>query len=352
MQTSVFRRRLYALAAAAALPLAAACEGDANEPEIAERLVVAVNSVGNTLSLVPVDGPANVPTREVSLGAQGSPVDMAVRGATAVVPMGTYPFALVVDLRAGAVTRAVALPANSGATGVAFVNDTLALVANSNLNTVSPVRVRSGTVGAPIAVGRFPQAIVQDRGQLFVINANLQNFAPVGPGSVTVLDSRLAVTRTIQLSGINPQAGVVVDRRLYVINGGTYDRASGSLSVIDLGTMTEVEHHTGFGFFPTTIAASDEGILHFGGYGAGVFAWNPDTRRFTVAPASPVTPNGSAIVADLDFDDQGRLHVSDSGSCTGPGVVHRLTGRYVLERSVPVGVCPVGLVFADIPELD
>jgi hypothetical protein len=351
MQTR-FLRRLYALAVAAALPLAAACDGDPIEPEIAERLVVTVNSVSNTLSLVPVDGGDNAQAREVSLGAQGTPVDLAVRGATAVVPLGTYPFAAVVNLRTGTVTHTVALPAGSGATGVAFVNDTVALVANSNLNTVSPVRVRSGTVGAPIAVGRFPQAMVEHGGRVFVLNANLVNFSPAGPGSVTVLDSRLGVVRTIQLTGVNPQAGVVVDNRLYVINAGYGDRPTGSLSVIDLSTLAEVEHHTGFGAFPTTIAASQGGNLHVGGFGLGVTVWDPRGDRFIVAPAAAVKPGNSAIVADLDFDYQGRLHVTDSGFCTDRGVVRRLSASYQVERSVTVGVCPVGLQFADIPEDD
>jgi hypothetical protein len=351
MQTR-FLRRLYALAVAAALPLAAACEGDPTEPEIAERLVVTVNSVSNTLSLVPLDGGDNAQVREVSLGAQGTPVDLAVRGATAVVPLGTYPFAAVVDLRAGAVTHTVALPAGSGATGVAFVNDTLAVVANSNLNTVSPVRVRSGTVGAPIGVGRFPQALVEHGGRLFVLNANLVNFAPAGPGSVTVLDSRLGVVRTIQLTGVNPQAGVVVDNRLYVINAGYGDRPSGSLSVIDLSTLAEVEHHTGFGAFPTSIAASEGGDLYVGGFGLGVMVWDPRKKDFVYGPADAVDPGNSSIVADLDFDHRGRLHVTDSGFCTEPGLVRRLSATFQVERTVTVGVCPIGLQFADIPEDD
>lgn len=349
MQTR-FLRRLYALAMAAALPLAAACDGDPIEPEIAERLVVTVNSVGNTLSLVPVDGGANVQAREVSLGAQGTPVDLAIRGATAVVPLGTYPFAAVVDLREGVVAHTVQLPAGSGATGAAFANDSVALVANPALNSVSPVHVRRGEVGPPIAVGPYPHAIVENGGRLFVLNANLANFSPAGPGSVTVLDSRLDVVRTIQLSGLNPQAGAVVGNRLYVINAGRFTEPGGSLSVVDLTTLAEAEHHTGFGFFPTTIAASAGGDLHIGGYGLGVSVWDPQAEEFIVAPADAVEPGNSANVADLGFDYQGRLHVTDSGSCTERGLLHRLSPSYALERTSTVGVCPVGLEFANIPE--
>jgi hypothetical protein len=351
MQTR-FLRRLTALAAAAALPLAAACDGGPNEPEIAERLVVTVNSVSNTLSLVPVDGGADVQVREVSLGGQGTPVDVAVRGATAVVPMGTYPFALVVDLRAGEIAHTVPLPANSGATGVAFLDDTLALVANPSLNTVSPIPVRNGTAGAPISVGTYPHAIVEHRGRAFVLNANLVNFSPAGPGSVTVLDARLGVVKTIQLTGLNPQSGAVVGSRMYVINAGRFSEASGSLSVIDLNTLTEVEHYTGFGFFPGTIAASEAGDLHIGGYGLGVFVWDPEAEAFTVPPADPVEPGGSAVVADIGFDYENRLHVTDSRNCVERGVLYRLGQSYALERTTTVGVCPVGLAFANIPEED
>lgn len=351
MQTR-FLRRLYALAAAAALPLAAACDSDPNEPEIAERLVVTVNSVSNTLSLVPVEGSAATQVREISLGAQGTPVDLAVRGATGVVPLGTYPFAAVVDLRAGTVLHTVALPSESGATGVAFANDSIALVANPGRNSVSPVNVRRGTAAAAIDVGRYPHAIIEDRGRLFVLNANLLEFVSQGPGSVTVLDSRLAVTRTIQLSGVNPQTGVVVGNRLYVLNAGTFAEASGSLSVIDLNTMAEVEHYTGFGFFPTTLAASPAGLLHVGGYGLGVTVFDPRTGTFTVPAPNAIDPGESSIVADLGFDFQGDLHVTDSTNCTDAGFLYRLSPAYEAERTVTVGVCPVGLAFADIPEED
>jgi hypothetical protein len=351
MQTR-FLRRLTALAAFAALPLAAACDGDPNEPEIAERLVVVVNSVSNTLSLVPVDGGSSVQPREVSLGAQGTPVDVAARGAAAVVPMGVYPFALVVNLRTGQVAHTVALPAGSGATGVAFLNDSIALVGNPALNTVSPINVRTGTAAAPIAVGTYPSSIVEHRGRAYVLNANLVNFSPAGPGSVTVLDARLGVVKTIQLTGVNPQAGAVVGSRLYVINAGRFSEPSGSLSVIDLNTLSEVEHHTGFGFFPGTIAASDAGELHVGGYGLGVFVWDPDAEEFTIAPDESMEPNGSAIVADLGFDYAGRLHVTDSRDCTERGFLYRLERDFDVDRSTTVGVCPVGFAFADVPEED
>jgi hypothetical protein len=348
-----FFRRLAALAALA-LPLgAAACEGDPNEPEIAERLVLTVNSVENSLSLIPVDGGANVQVRTVGLGASGTPTGVSARGAYAVVPLGTYPFAAVVNLRTGMVDYRIALPVNSGATGSDFVNDSIAVVANPGRNTVTPINVLRGTSEAPIAVGTYPAAVISDGARVYVLNGNLVNFAPAGPGSVTVLDENLGVVRTVQLTGINPSAGAIVGNRLYVLNAGSFGGNNGSLSVVNLQTLAEESHHTGFGEFPSSIAASPGGDLYVGIYGTGIVVWDPQSRTFRVPLNAPIKPNGSGIVSGLGFGYAGRLHTADAGTCQTPGVVHRLSANDgSLERTVTVGICPFGIAFADVPEED
>lgn len=350
MQNRFFRR----LAALAALSLlAAACDGDGpNTPRIAERLVLTVNSVENSLSLVPVDGGTGTQARAVGLGAQGTPVGVSARGAYAVVPLGTYPFAAVVNLRTGTLQTRVALPDQSGATGSAFVNDSIAVVANSGRNTVTPVNVLRGTAAAEVQVGTYPQAIVSDGARVYVLNGNLVNFASAGPGSVTVLDAQLGVVRTVQLSGVNPSAAAFVGNRLYVLNSGSFGASNGSLSVINLQTLAEESHHTGFGEFPSSIAASLGGELYVGIYGTGIVVWNPQTRAFRVPLTAPLTPGGSGIVAGLGFGPLGRLHTVNPGTCQTPGVMHRLTGDATVDRTVTVGICPFGIAFADVPEAE
>lgn len=346
-----FFRRLAALAALA-LPLgAAACEDDPTEPRIAERLVLTVNSVERSLALVPVDGGTNVQVRTVGLGAQGTPTGVSARGAYAVVPLGTYPFAAVVNLRTGTVESRVALPANSGATGSDFLNDSIAVVANPGTNSVTPVNVRRGTAGASVTVGTYPAAVISDGARAYVLNGNLVNFAPAGPGSVTVLDEQLRVLRTVQLSGINPSAAAIVNNRLYVLNSGTFGGNNGSLSVVSLQTLAEESHHTGFGEFPSSIAASPAGDLYVGIYGTGIVVWDPQSRTFRVPLSGPIKPAGSGIVSGLGFGYAARLHTADAGSCQTPGVVHRLSASDgSLERTVTVGICPFGIAFADVPE--
>lgn len=347
-----YTRRLAALAALAVLPFAAACDSDPNEPEIAERLVLTVNSVENSLSLAPVDGGNDAQVRTVGLGAQGTPVGVAARGAYAVVPLGVYPFAAVVDLRAGAVSSTVPLPQGSGATGQAFVNDTLAVVANPGRNSVSPVRVRSGTAGPEVAVGTYPQAIVSDEARVYVLNGNLVNFSPAGPGSVTVLDNQLRFVKTVQLTGINPAAGAIVGNRLYVLNSGSFGGNNGSLSVVNLQTLTEETRHDGFGNYPSSIAAAPDGELYIGIYGTGVVVWSPATSSFRIGLGQALTPGGSATVAGIGFDYAGRWHSADPRTCQTPGFLHRMSENDAVQRSLQVGVCPFGIAFADVPEED
>jgi hypothetical protein len=348
MMKTRLARRLAGMAALAALSLSAACERNPALPDGDERVAVVVNSVDNTLSIVPLEG-GNA-ARTVGLAqAASSPVDLAVRGNVAVVPLGVYPFAAVVDLAAGVVSHRVPLPANSGATGVAFVNDSVALVANPGRNTVSPVNVRRGQAGAEIPVGVYPQAIVAGNGATFVINSNLVNFAPAGPGSVTVLNPALGVVKTIPLSGVNSAAGAVLGDRLYVLHSGNFGQVNGSLSVVNLQTLTEESHHTGFGAFPTSLEAlGNPSVLYVGGFGYGITAWNPATRQFLVPPATSLRPNGVADVGDMTVDDQGQLFFTAPGNCTQPGNLYLVGPSGAIAGQATVGVCPLGVELARI----
>lgn len=346
--------RALRLAALALLPLAAACEGEnPNQVRIEERLVATVNSTAASLTLAPADGPAGQ-TRIVELGtAQMSPTGLSARGDRAVVPLGIYPFAAVVDLRAGTLLHTVALPAGSGATGSAFVDDTLAVVANPGRNTVTPLRVNRGTAGAEVAVGTYPHAVASDGSRVYVVNANLVNFSPAGPGSVTVLSSTLGFVRTIQLSGTNPSAAAIRGNRLYVLHSGTFGGNDGSLSVVNLQTLAEESHHTGFGEFPSSLAVSPSGELYVGLFGAGIVTWSPTTRAFVRGFDDPVTPAGATVISGIGFDHAGRLHAATPGTCAAPapGTMYRLNAAgTAVDRTIQTGTCAFGIAFADVPE--
>jgi hypothetical protein len=328
--------------------LFAACRGDSTGPGARGEVAVVLNSVENSLTVVSVEGGGE--PRTIGLGgANATPTTLAVRGNLAAVPLGLYPFVAVVDLSAGAVLRTVALSEGSGATGVAFLNDSIAVVANPELNTVTPVNVLRGTTGAQIAVGTYPQRVVASGGRVYVVNANLEMFSPAGPGSVTVVDENLAVAGTIALSGFNPGAAVFVGGRLYVVHSGNWGVEDGSLSAVDVSAATEIDHHTGFGDGPVDASASPVGRLYVAAWGEGIFVWDPLTKLFTRDPADPLRPDGAQSVSATGFDDAGRLYAIDPGNCTAPGRLLRLGDGGTVTRTVQVGVCPVAVIFAEVP---
>jgi len=247
--------------------------------------------------------------------------------------------------------RTVALPAGSGATGVAFVNDSIALVANPNLGTVSPVNVLSGQALSEIEVGAFPQGVIAVDGLAYVVNANLVNFAPAGPASITVIDgATLEVIDEIVLSGENAAAAALgPNGRLYVIHSGTWGMDNGSVSVVNLSTRTETDHVSGFGNFPGSVAVDGPSHVYVGVFGVGMMVWDALTGSFVRGPANAVEPGGVASTSGIAHDSEGRTYAL-TPDCQNPAAAHRLAADYSLELSIPVGICPFAISFTEVEE--
>ena len=330
----------------------AACSSDGIEPLPTETAEVGVvlGSVDRSLTIFEVDNPTQ--TRIVGVGLDGSPVGMAVRGRLAAVPLGIVPAVAVVDLKDGILLRTVGLPQGSGATGAAFLNDSIVLAANPDLNSVTPINVLAGTRGSDIEVGRFPQAIVVEGGRAFVLNAELEGFNPDGPATVSVINiESLTVTSTIQLSGENAAAGGVgPDGRLYIVNSGSFGAANGSLSVVDLTGLSEVEHHLGFGDGPGSLAFGPSARVYIGSFSYGVTIWDTGLDAFILGPADALAPGGIPSTSGVGFDEAGRLYTLAPGFCDGPGTTNRHDGAYDVEITISVGICPVAITFTTIEE--
>ena len=332
--------------------LLVACFGDGTEPlplETAEVGVV-LGSVDLSLTIFEVENPTQ--TRLVGLAPTGSPVTLAVRGELAAVPLGFVPAVAVVDLKEGVVLRTVGLPEGSGATGAAFLNDSILLAANPGLNSVTPINVLAGTLGSNIEVGRFPQAIVVEGGRAFVLNAELEGFVPDGRATVSVIDvETLTVTSTIQLSGENAAAGSVgPDGRLYIVNSWSFGAGNGSLSVVNLTSLIEAEHHTGFGDFPGSLALGPSARAFVGAFSYGVVVWDTSLDAFIRGPAEALTPGGVAGTSGVGFDGAGRLYTLTPGFCDGPGTADRHDGMFEVDVTISVGICPLAIAFTTIEE--
>ena len=336
----------------------AACGSDGTEPlppETAEVGVV-LGSVDLSLTIFEVENPTQA--RIVGVGLDGSPVSIAVRGRLAAVPLGIVPAVAVVDLKDGILVTTVGLPQGSGATGAAFLNDSIVLVGNFNLNSVTPINVLAGTRGSEIEVGRFPQAIVVGGGWAFVLNAELEldpvsGFpVPDGPATVSVIDiESLTVTSTIELSGENAAAGSVgPDGRLYIVNSGSFGAANGSLSVVNLTSLIEAEHHTGFGDFPGSLALGPSARAFIGAFSYGVAVWDTSLDAFIRGPAEALVPGGIPSTSGVGFDEAGRLYTLTPGFCDGPGTAHRHDCMFEVAVTISVGICPLAIAFTTIEE--
>ncbi len=306
---------------------------------------VVVNSIDVSITVVPVDSPQNA--RQVGLAPAGTPVSAAASGQLIAIPLGQVSALAVYDFATGAV-KTIALPPNSGASGVAFVSDSIVYVANSNLNTVSVVDVARGTVDRDIPVGVFPQAIAARQDRVFVMNGELDsNFQPARPGTITVIDPGThEVTDTVRLSGFNPTAGAWrFDGLLYVVNSGTFGRADGSVSVVNPDPAQEIAHHPVFGEFPGDIAFDAFGIAYVSSFAYGIAVWDPDSRAFVNPPSSPLIVGGYSISSGVGFDRAGRLYTLIPGDCIAPGAALRTLPNASLVQEVDVGVCPIDITF-------
>jgi hypothetical protein len=331
--------------------LVVGCDGDPIEPILSVREVgVVVASTDIALTVFDVDDPTV--TRTVGLGPDGSPVSLATRGNLAAVPLGIVPAVAIVDLVDASLLRTVALPTGSGATGAAFVNDSIVLVANPGLNTVTPVNVWSGVAGPQIDVGVYPQGIVAGAdGKAYVVNANLVNFAPAGPSSITIIDgATLVVEGEIALTGENAAAAAQGPSGfLYVIHSGTWGSNDGSLSVVNPATRLELDHVTGFGNFPGSLAVDPESHVYVGIFGVGTVIWDGSTNSFVRDLGDPLVPNGIASTSGIGHDSDGRLYTL-TPDCQLPAEAHRLSSDYSVDVSVPVGICPFAISFTEVPD--
>ena len=329
-----------------------ACEGDG--PTGVENGVpgletaVVVNSMDLSITVFPVDSPSMVHT--IGLAQAGSPVSIAVREGRAAVPLGLLSAAAVIELATGDV-QTIPLPENSGATGVAFLNDSIAYVANPGLNTVSPLNVLDRTAAAEIAVGIYPQAVAAASDHVLVLNAELdETFRPAREGAISVIDPAANTeVAAILLSGFNPSAAAFgPDGLLYVVNSGSFGQGDGSLSVVDVSALSEVEHHTGFGEFPGAIAFGPTGHAYISSFSYGVAVWDAQGDTFIRSPSDPLPLPEPNAVSGVGFDSYGRFYALKPGDCIAPSVALRFNPDLSFDREISVGVCPIAIAFTHV----
>jgi hypothetical protein len=352
----MMRRHSFVAPAVIALGLTALGLGcsDTNAPlPDPQEVLLAVNSTGNTLSIVPVDGPKGAV--QVPLGGTTpTPTGVSAREGVAIVPLGLDNAVAVVDLRAATVTRTIPLPEHSGATGSAIVDDSIAYVGNPNLNSVSRVNYLTGTT-SEVPVGIYPSGLIFTRGKVFVLNANLdETFSPAGPSWLTIIDpatnGEAIGVDSIALTGEGnaSYAAVGSDGLLYVMSTGDYFSGEGRLSVVDPLARVEVASFAGFGTGPGNVAADADARIFVSSYTEGVMEFNLDSNKVVRGAGQGVPIPLNATVA---VDSKGRVYGIETGPCSGGrvGIAHVLDADLEETGTIMLGECPVGSAVVQIP---
>ena len=345
--------RRNSFATAAVLAAALGCS-DTNAPlPDPEEVLLAVNSTANTLSIVPVDAPSS--TVQVPLGGTTpTPTGVSAREGVAIVPLGLDNAVAVVDLRTASVLRTIPLPENSGATGSAIVDDSIAYVGNPNINTVSRVNYLTGAT-SEVPVGVYPSGLIFTRGKVFVLNGNLdETFSPAGPSWLTVVDPATNAVASGEASipltgeGNASYAAVGSDGLLYVMSTGDYFSGEGRLSVVDPLARTEVASFAGFGTGPGNVAADADSRIFVSSYSEGVMEFNLDSNKVVRGAGQGVPIPSNATVA---VDSKGRVYGIETGACSGgqPGKAHVLDAELAETGTIELGECPVGSAVVQIP---
>ena len=330
--------------------LAAGCAATTPSPPTPEEHLVVLNAGDPSLTILPLSSPTSPVT--IHLGPiGGTPYALVARGSQGLVTSGAGNTVALVDLGAPQSVLVFGLAAGGGAAGAAFVNDSIAYIANPFSNRVTRLNIRRGDT-LSIAVGQTPTAIAVTRGRAFVANANLEPVCAgptpcvIGPSWLSVVDpDRDVVVDSIPLTGPGNASSITVggDGLLYVISAGPGGEESGRLSIVDPVTREEVGSFSGFGPLPGQVASDGRERLFVTSLGQGLMEFNTRTRRLVRGAGSGI-PLLTGVDAAVGND--GLVYAVESGSCSlgSPGRIRIFRPDLTEARIITAGICPVDAI--------
>jgi hypothetical protein len=318
-------------------------------------MLVVLNAGNATLSWLILSEPD--PPGSIVLGSiGGTPERLAARGSQVLITTGAGGTLARIDLSAGQSPLVHRFPEGAGAGGVAFLNDSIAYVANPGSDRATRINLRSGDT-ASVATGHSPTAVAVARGRVFVANANLADECEespppcvAGPSWLTVIDpeSNQAVD-SVPLFGPGNAVAIEVggDGLLYVLHAGT-GSTEGRLSIVDPVLRSDVGGAGGLGNLPVDLASDRRERLFIVSAAEGLMEFNTRTRRLVRGAGGGIPLlNGRAAVVD----DAGLIYAVESGACAGPGDgrVRVFRPNLTETRIVSAGPCALDAVIVKPP---
>jgi YVTN family beta-propeller protein len=252
-----------------------------------------VNSADGTVTVFDT-ATNNVVRPYVYVGSD--PTGIAVNAAgTRVVVANSYEDSVsVIDTATWNVTRVVV---GDGPYGVAISGDR-ALITNEFDDTVTVLDLTTNTVAATISVGDAPTGIAAVGNRAVVTNTGTTTTP--GDGTVSIIDlDTLTVVGSPIVAGDSPMS-VVIDAT------GTYayiaDEDRSVVSVLDVAAATMTDQTRAVAAGPTGLALGADGVLYVAGYMAGTVdplevKASPTTVDATTVLASAITTNPTAAAA-------------------------------------------------------
>jgi hypothetical protein len=342
----------FAAAGLVLFGLVSACASTTPSPLPAEETLVVLNAGDRTLTLLPVSDPGS--PRTISLGnIGGTPAALSARGTRAIVTTGADGSVVEVDLTSQQSVLVYRMPPGAGASGSAFVSDSVVYVANPFTNRATRLNLRTGDTASVLA-GQTPTAIAVTRGRVFVANANLEpgceGACARGPSWLTVVDpERNLPIDSIPLPGPGNAVAILVgaDGLLYVLNAGQGGGEPARLSIVDPVLLQEVGSFSGIGTSPGKLATDLRERLFITSRTEGLMEFNTRTRRL-VRGAGGGIPLLEGVAAAVDVS--GTIYAVEAGGCAGAlGRVRIFRPDLTEARVESAGVCPVDAITTMLP---
>lgn len=176
---------------------------------------------------------------------------------------------------------------------LAFLSDSVVAVSNLLTGTISEVNTRAGVVDTEYVVGKAPEGMTYQGGELFVcLTAFDFNTFVYGQGQVAVVNPDSDKVLTTINVGTNPQSALVdYERDLLVLCTGDFFSSFGVIYVIDPDTRI-VTDSIATGGSPGHMALSPDGLVYIaaGGFvGSGeVYVFNSHTHTMIRSSANPI----------------------------------------------------------------